>query len=636
MSVFPLKKGLILLVVIALSSALFYGLYRFDNKYTRTEAQAADGLLVLTEADLQKNPIRYLTYGWEFYPGVLLRPSDLNDGLQSRYMIHTMIGERTRFDFGNDDPHGSGSYVLHMRLPTEPTVYALELPEIFSAYRLYVNGRLLFDVGNPDPSDYEARTTGRVITFEVAGRATILLAVSDYTHYYSGLIYPPAFGTPSAVDTARTLRLWLRIVVLSITLIVGLLALYLGMRMKQHNAKLFVLLCIAMCGLPLYPLLHAILILPVFPYYTIELLCSFAVPFLFVVLHNRLCNTEYTVRLISNSISGMMCVIAVLYGSLSPHLTLPIMDGFSALVFLYKAAVAVYLPVVAIAALKTRPNATWPLFYAAIIYANAFAWDRILPVYEPIYGGWFPEIGIIVLVAVLGYTIWHDIGEAYANSLAFQEEHRQVSRQLAMQLEYADQLTKRTEVNRRIIHDFRQHLRAIEGLAQDSNVLLMREYIARVAEMTTASQASTISFCSNPAVDALLGYYFSAAKKKNIDIRGRFSLTNKLPLADVELCTVIGNLLENSLEACERQVNGDRFIHISSMDNGATFFLLVENSYDGIVEKKGDQFISRKTDSARMGVGLASVRQIVELHGGTLDVFPEHGVFKVGCAIPIS
>ncbi len=635
MKAFPIKKGLMLLFVLAISSALFYGLYRFDNKYTRTVTQPANGLLVLSKADLQKNPIRYLTYGWEFYPGALLSPDDVNDGLQSRYMVHTMIGERTRFDFGDGNPHGRASYLLRMRLPKEPAVYALELPEIFSAYHLYIDGKLMFSAGNPDPDNYDGRTVSRVVTFEASERAVILLAVSDFSHFYSGLIYPPAFGTPEAVNNARSLRLWLRISVLSVTIIAGLLALYLGLRMKQQNANLFVLICLAMCGLITYPLIHAIFTLPLFPWYTIELFCSYLFPLMVMILQNRLCNTGYTLRRISNGVACVVCCIAVLYGLLSPYLTSPIMNWFSTLVFIYKAAVAIYLPVTAFASLKSRPNIAWPLFYATLIYATAFAWDRLLPFYEPVYGGWFPEIGSIVLVGVLGYTLWRDMVDAYANSLAFAEEHRQVTRQLAMQLEYAGQLTKRTEENRRLIHDFRQHLRTIDGLAQESGAAPVREYLGRVAQLTTDPYASEVSFCQNAAVDALLGFYYNMAIKSGINMTSRLILPDELPLTDVELCTVIGNLLENALEACERQQNNDRRILISSMVSGATFFLLVENSYDGVLEKRGELFLSRKSDSVRVGVGLASVRQIIEQTGGSLDIFPEGLVFKVGCAVPL-
>ncbi len=628
-------KGLLLALLI--SSSLFLLLYRFDNKYTNTATQAADGLLVLSEADLKEHPIRYLSGGWAFYPGVLLSPEDTASDMSERYMVYTMLGERTRFDLGNTNLHGSASYLMHMRLPKGPKVYALELPEIFSAYRLYVNGEILLTVGNPERDAYTARTVSRVVTFETADKTDILFAVSDYSHFYSGMVYPPAFGRPDAVDTARMLRLWLRVIILSVAIIGALLALYLGLRMKHQNTLLFVLLSLAMCGYTSYPLIHAALTLPVFPWYVIELCSGYLITLLVIVLHNQLCDTERITRNISIVTASAVCAIALMYGLSSAYLTVPVMDAFSYLILVYKASVAAYLLVTAFLAYKTRGGKAWPLLCATLFYAVAFAWDRMLPSYEPIYGGWFMEIGSVVLVVSMGYTLWRDLVDAYTNSLVIAEEHRQVSRQLSMQLEYSTQLTERAEENRRLIHDFRQHLRAIDGLAQDSGDQPVREYLGRVAQLTENTGFTIhISFCQNPAVDALLGYYYSAAKKMNIDMLVRLVLLDELKLTDVELCSVLGNLLENALEACERQTDGNRIIRISSMDNGSSFFLLVENSYDGIVNKRGDQFLSRKSEPTRIGIGLGSVRQILERYGGTLDIFPDEMMFNVGVCIPCS
>lgn len=69
------------------------------------------------------------------------------------------------------------------------------------------------------------------------------------------------------------------------------------------------------------------------------------------------------------------------------------------------------------------------------------------------------------MTLTIGYVLWRDIVSAYRFNLAFAAEYRQMERQLAMQVEYADQLAQRSDENRRLIHDFRQHLRTITELA---------------------------------------------------------------------------------------------------------------------------------------------------------------------------
>ncbi len=636
MKAFPLKRIFIPLITLMVFSALFLCLYRFDNKYTHPATQGINGLLVLSTEDLQQNPIGYLTHGWAFYPGVLLCPADLTGNTPPGYMTYTMIGQHTRFNFGNDNPHGSASYVMNLQLPREAQTYALELPEIFSAYRLFVGGKLLLTIGDPNPAEYTPRTGNRVVTFEAAGRTTILLAVTDHSHFYSGMVYPPAFGTPEAIQSARDLRLWLHVAALVLTLLAGLCALYLGFRMKEQNALIFALLCLAVCGLISYPLLHAALVLPVFPWYALELFCTYGVSLLVIILHNHLCDVSITTKKWSASVAAFICIAALLYGFFSPILTVEIMKTFSILISIFKMATVIYLLLTATFALKTRQEQGWSLFCATIGYAAAFAWDRILPYYEPIYGGWFPEIGSAVLVGAVGYTLWRNVANTYSRSLAFAEEHRQISRQLAMQLEYSHRLAEKTEENRRLVHDFRQHLRTIDGLALDSGNSPIRQYLKQVKQIISSEDDQQHkSFCTNTAADALLSYYYNASKKHGIDMTIRLTLPDNLPLTNVEICTLLGNLLENALDACIRQAQGSLSIAISSLTKGGALFFLVENSYDGMVQMKGERLMSRKSQDGRIGIGLRSVEEIAQRHGGTLDIFPGKAVFRVGVCIPL-
>ena len=52
------------------------------------------------------------------------------------------------------------------------------------------------------------------------------------------------------------------------------------------------------------------------------------------------------------------------------------------------------------------------------------------------------------------------------------------------------------------------------------------------------------------------------------------------------------------------------------------YFLKIENTYDGLVFQEGKTFLSRKGSSADHGIGLSSVRKIIESHGGDLDLVP--------------
>ena len=642
-----LKKCIPYLLTLLAASFLCVGLYLWNNKYTYNELQPSHGQLLIAEADLSAPS--YLIHDWEFYPDILLTP----DTYPGAYMVYTDIGERTRFDgLGTrTTPHGCGSYALHLYLPSETRTYALELPEIFSAYKLYINGRLAASVGNPVPDSYAPATQSKIVAFEAAGQVDILLAVSDYSHFYSGLVYPPAFGTFSKVASLHHIRLAFTLIACTIGLLFSLFYVYFGLRMKQRAPLLFAAVCFLMFITPIFPLIHCLWELSIFPWYALELLCIYLMLFLVILLHNRLCDTGYYCRRISSMVSIVFCLLAGCYGLFSAHLTVPVMQLFSKCLFVYKLAFASYLLITAGTSLKRLNETSKPLFFAAIAYATVFIWDRILPTYEPILFGWFMDWGSLIIICAIGYTLWRDLTNAYINKLAFEEENHQFKKQLAMQEVYHRELSGQLEERRKMTHDFRQQLYTISGFveqlhnstATDAHLEELKNYLDTLTTHTTThSNMIAGAFSPNTAVDVLLQYYYFCAKEHDIHMDIRFCLPQKPLLSDVELCTILGNLLENAVDACNRmpvmnESVSEKSVTISSRETDGQWFILLENTYDGIVLKKNNRFLSRKGNhSKRFGIGLESVKDIIEKYNGNLDIYPKEKVFRVGITLPLN
>ena len=76
-----------------------------------------------------------------------------------------------------------------------------------------------------------------------------------------------------------------------------------------------------------------------------------------------------------------------------------------------------------------------------------------------------------------------------------------------------------------------------------------------------------------------------------------------------------------------------RNIHIAGETRGNMYFLKIENTYDGLALQEGKTFLSRKGTSDDHGIGLSSVRKIIESHGGDLDLVPGEESFLVGITV---
>ena len=76
-------------------------------------------------------------------------------------------------------------------------------------------------------------------------------------------------------------------------------------------------------------------------------------------------------------------------------------------------------------------------------------------------------------------------------------------------------------------------------------------------------------------------------------------------------------------------------MHISTKWTGKTFFLMVENSYDGCYARQGNAFLSGKRGNRCPGIGLESVREKILRHGGSVEVYPMENSFRVGIALTV-
>lgn len=287
-------------------------------------------------------------------------------------------------------------------------------------------------------------------------------------------------------------------------------------------------------------------------------------------------------------------------------------------------------------AMEEHTRQVRPLYYASIAYACILIWERIFPDYEPIYCGWFADWGNMILIAAIGYSLIKNMIHSYLQGLAFQEEHHQMEKQLTMQHEYTRQISDQIEKNRKLIHDFRHHLRTLSVFSEKEQDAELQTYLDHISDEIFLSESiSSEIFSNTPAVNALLQYYYTYAKQQDIKVNFQW-VPNVTVLSDIEFCTLLGNLLENAIDACKHQaIENVKKIELFTKETEHMIFICIENTYDGIFEKQEDRFLSRKHKNTNAGIGLESVRDIVECHNGDLDICPEENIFRVRIDLPI-
>ncbi len=179
------------------------------------------------------------------------------------------------------------------------------------------------------------------------------------------------------------------------------------------------------------------------------------------------------------------------------------------------------------------------------------------------------------------------------------------------------------ELNRQIHilrHDMKYHLTVLGELLAEDNREELTRYLGEITEQLEKVEPRV--YCGNQVLNALLASYAERCDALGIRYDVAVSLPDTLPLPNYELCIVLGNLLENAVEACGELESG-RQIELAIQHAGKQLIIKAANSYKGDrrFDESGDDAnalpLSTKKDG---GLGLRSVKAVAEKHCGELMI----------------
>lgn len=187
-------------------------------------------------------------------------------------------------------------------------------------------------------------------------------------------------------------------------------------------------------------------------------------------------------------------------------------------------------------------------------------------------------------------------------------------------------LEEKDESLRILRHDIRHHLSTLSGLLDHQELAGAREYVCRLGR--NLMQVKQESLCANAVINAIISYYGAIAKREEIRFSVMVQISDRLPVDDMDIGSVLSNALENAHNACMKlPPDAERFIELKFIQHKKQFVLDVSNSYDGDVEFGGDgRPVSQREDH---GVGSQSIFAFVRKYHSTIDYSSANGVFSL-------
>lgn len=199
-----------------------------------------------------------------------------------------------------------------------------------------------------------------------------------------------------------------------------------------------------------------------------------------------------------------------------------------------------------------------------------------------------------------------------------------LEKQIDARKERDDLLIENANAVKQQRHDLRHQMAVLRRYCDERDYDALSGYIDTLTAAIPVDK--TVTYCENPAVNAIFAYYAARARKENIPMKIQAQVPRKTQeISDSNLCIIVGNLLENALEACE-QITEDRSITFTSRLQGDFLFIAMDNTFNGVVKMQGEQYISHKRNE--IGTGLVSIRSVVEKAGGKAKFEAKGKVFQ--------
>jgi len=209
-----------------------------------------------------------------------------------------------------------------------------------------------------------------------------------------------------------------------------------------------------------------------------------------------------------------------------------------------------------------------------------------------------------------------------------------VQQQLKLQKDYFQELSEKQKLSNKAIHDAKSQLYAIKAHLNSDGI----EYAAKKMNELCENVFNTINISNtgNDALDALINSKYKKINENNIEFSSNIFMSAESEIDDVDLCILIGNALDNAIEACERIGDDDAKwikLKIMQIDDNLSIELINTSPDDYTVKNQALHTI--KNDKYLHGFGLKSMREITNKYDGDMEYFIEDRVFHLNMFIPV-
>ena len=239
-----------------------------------------------------------------------------------------------------------------------------------------------------------------------------------------------------------------------------------------------------------------------------------------------------------------------------------------------------------------------------------------------------PADSLMVLLT-LGLTV-AVLLHMYIVQMFNQQMARQQELHVQTALERAEALMDSYTTQRRLTHEFTNHMSALSALLDQDDLKGARTYLASVSK--TVAAGTTIMDTHNPLLDSILSKKYEEAAKVGVNIYFDLCDLKRMPFDSMDMVIVLSNLLDNATRAAAQALPPE--VHVRIRKTPEEYLISVRNRVqEDLLLEEGKLPGTTKKESGH-GMGLANVQDVLRKYGAEYTVSCRDRWFRFTCAIP--
>ena len=182
-------------------------------------------------------------------------------------------------------------------------------------------------------------------------------------------------------------------------------------------------------------------------------------------------------------------------------------------------------------------------------------------------------------------------------------------------------------------HDFKNRMQIINQLAEENKIEELKKYLGKFSEKM--EHIPNFSNTGNLVIDSIVNYKLQQAKSQDIGITSHILLPEQLNMDDDDIALILGNLLDNAIEAAGH-IKDKKYIVLDINYQFGCIYIHIENKFDSILRLENGILKTRKSNENFHGIGLGTVHGLVNKYHGTIEISAKEDVFSVDILLYLS